>query len=77
MKTPKARKKKAKSLGVERAAQMLKIAACIIREHCPEATYGYDGVRCDGICIADDCEASAETLTELSITEILGTGEVA
>jgi hypothetical protein len=47
-----------------RAAEMLRIAAIIIREHCPEAMHFYDEVPCDGTCIADDCDSAAEGLEE-------------
>jgi hypothetical protein len=42
-----------------RAEQMLRIAASIIRKHAGDATTTYDGAKCDGYCVADDCETEA------------------
>jgi hypothetical protein len=48
----------------ERAAMLMKLAAKIIRELCPDAyPVHYDDADCDGLCLADDLEACAESLT--------------
>ena len=52
---------------IERAVEMLRIAAEVIRENAPDVTAEYDGVTCDGICIADDCESIAETLMRMCV----------
>ena len=52
---------------IERAVEMLRIAAEVIRENAPDVTAEYDGVTCDGICIADDCESIAETLMRMYV----------
>jgi len=38
------------------------LAALYIREHCPDQDIDYDGVTCDGGCLADDCDAAASDL---------------
>ncbi|QDP54196.1 MAG: hypothetical protein GOVbin4685_56 [Prokaryotic dsDNA virus sp.] len=47
---------------LERATEMLFIAAKVIRENCPDAMHFYDNAECDGYCIADDCESAASGL---------------
>lgn len=47
---------------IDRAVEMLTIAAKIIRDHAPEAYAHYDEADCDGYCVADDCEIAAEQL---------------
>jgi hypothetical protein len=47
---------------VERAIEMLRIAATVIREHAYSTEAEYDGTTCDGYCIADDCGSAAEDL---------------
>lgn len=47
---------------LERAIEMLNIAAAYIREHAPDYVSFYDGTDCDGYCIADDCEIAANDL---------------
>ena len=46
----------------ERAIEMLIVAAAYIREHCPDMLIFYDGVFCDGSCVADDCDNAADFL---------------
>lgn len=50
---------------IDRAIEMLKIAAKWIRENSGyfgETTEFYDGAECDGSCIADDCENAADAM---------------
>lgn len=47
---------------VKRAAEMLRIAAKIIRNEANNAVVNYDGADCDGWCVADDCETAADML---------------
>ncbi len=49
---------------IERAVEMLEIAAKYIRKYYPDGTAKYDGTTCDGYCIADDCEIAAGALKE-------------
>lgn len=44
---------------IRRAAEMLRIAAKIIRDEAPHARAHYDGADCDGHCVAEDCEIVA------------------
>jgi len=46
----------------KRAAEMLRIAAKVIRDLAPDAHHFYDETDCDGYCIADDCESAADDL---------------
>lgn len=48
---------------LDRAVQMLCIAAEFIDEHATEATIQYDGTICDGSCVASDCESAAAELS--------------
>ena len=50
---------------INRASEMLKIAAFVIRENAPDALHDYDDTTCDGYCIADDCESAAEAITAI------------
>ncbi len=50
------------AIDVNRAAEMLEIAAEYIDEYWPEGTAEYDGTTCDGGCIAEDCRLAAEAL---------------
>jgi len=47
---------------IERAQEMLRIAAEYIRDFCPDELVHYDDSNCDVYCIADDCETAAEML---------------
>lgn len=49
--------------GRGRAAEMLKIAAEYIKEHCPDMTVEYDETICDGYCVADDCLDAADGIS--------------
>lgn len=49
---------------IERARLMLRIAAQYIRENWDDGLIFYDEAECDGLCVADDCEAAAEGLDE-------------
>lgn len=46
----------------ERARQLLKLAAKYIRKYKDDGIIFYDETECDGACLADDCEAAAESL---------------
>lgn len=50
---------------MKRAAEMLRIAAAVIREHAYDVLVDYDDTTCDGFCIADDCENAAEDCENL------------
>ncbi len=45
-----------------RAIEMLRIAAIVIENCAPDAKHHYDGVDCDGYCVADDCKTAADML---------------
>lgn len=45
-----------------RAIEMLRVAAKMCRTHCAGVLIFYDEAKCDGICVADDCEAAARDL---------------
>lgn len=47
-----------------RAQEMLRLAANLIAEFCPDATVFYDEAHCDGACVAEDCRAAADDLAE-------------
>lgn len=47
---------------LRRARDMLKVAAEYIRNHYPDGMAFYDEADCDGYCVADDCESSAEMI---------------
>lgn len=47
---------------LERATEMLQVAARYIREHCDDKLIFYDEAPCDGNCVADDCESAAAGL---------------
>lgn len=47
---------------IARAIEMMKIAAEVIRDRAPDASYYYDEATCDGLCIADDLETAADCL---------------
>ena len=47
---------------MERAKEMLRIAAEYIRHHYPDGDWLYDETTCDGYCVADDCESAADGL---------------
>lgn len=47
---------------MERAIEMLKLAASYIRGTDPTGRIFYDDSVCDGYCVADDCETAAEEL---------------
>ena len=49
-------------LDIDRAIEMLNIAAEYIRTHWPDGTVFYDETDCDGYCVADDCKTAAESL---------------
>ena len=50
--------------GTARASLMLRIAAKYIREHAPDFEIYYDEARCDGYCVADDCEDAAAMIED-------------
>ena len=52
----------ARSETTVRAIEMLNIAARYIREWDPTGTITYDEAKCDGYCVAEDCEAVAADL---------------
>jgi hypothetical protein len=52
-------------VALDRASQILTLAAQYIRENCDDAIIHYDSVDCDGTCLADDCESMAADLKEL------------
>ena len=45
-----------------RAVLMLRVAANYISKHCPDMTWVYDEVICNGYCVANDCLAAADAL---------------
>ncbi len=46
-----------------RAVEMLRIAAQYIRDNAStDETVRYDGVECDGFCVAEDCDSAADAL---------------
>lgn len=47
---------------MDRAIELLGLAGAVLREYAPEATIFYDGVNCDGLCLADDCVGAAVQL---------------
>lgn len=47
---------------LDRAMEMLRIAAKYIRKYHDDGILVYDGADCDGACIADDCEIAAEAM---------------
>lgn len=47
---------------IHRAAEMLRIAAEYIKQHCPDGDIFYDEADCDGYCVAADCEIAADEL---------------
>ena len=46
-----------------RAAELMRHAAGLIRDHCPSETVQYDGTTCDGECLADDLESTASDIS--------------
>lgn len=50
------------SENINRAAEMLRIAAKVIRDRAPDSRFYYDDADCDGLCIAEDCEIAADLL---------------
>lgn len=42
----------------DRRDYMLYVAAEYIKEFCPDRIVFYDCAKCDGYCIADDCESA-------------------
>lgn len=51
---------------VERAIQLLDVAAEHIQEHSPTQTTFYDDAECDGICLASECSTMATDLAAIS-----------
>lgn len=49
-----------------RAQEMLRLAANLIAEACPNASVFYDDAECDGSCVAFDCRAAADDLDEIT-----------
>lgn len=45
-----------------RAIELMRIAASMIEENCPDATAEYDGTTCDGQCLADDLRSESDEL---------------
>jgi hypothetical protein len=45
----------------DRKDYMLLVAAKYIRDNCPYESLKYDGVVCDGSCIADECEGASDS----------------
>lgn len=54
-----------RNFDIERAVEMLNIAAKYIREQYPDGTVFYDDTDCDGYCVADDCEIAATALIDI------------
>lgn len=50
---------------LDRAIVMLRVAGKHCETHAASRTSYYDGARCDGYCIKQDCEAAAEALGEI------------
>ena len=59
------RKKEAAPEIINRAVEMLRVAAkyCLLN---PEDTILYDDARCDGACVAVDCESAADMLEAIT-----------
>jgi hypothetical protein len=49
-------------MNIDRAIEMLDIAAMLIRDNCGDAYIHYGEADFDGYCVADDCESAAEGL---------------
>ena len=49
---------------MNRAKEMLQIAADYIRKFYPKGVANYDETECDGYCVADDCEIAIADLEQ-------------
>jgi hypothetical protein len=45
-----------------RAIELMRIAASMIEDGCPDSMAEYDGTTCDGLCLAEDLRNEAESL---------------
>jgi len=48
----------------DRASHLLRLASIYIRNGDTSEIMFYDGVQCDGECLAADCDAAAEALEQ-------------